>query len=47
MDKENVAHLHIRVLLRGKKTWHLEICMQMELEINYPENEKKEPDPER
>ena len=29
MDKENVAHLHIRILLSGKKK-NLEFCMSMD-----------------
>ena len=30
MDKENVTHLHIRVLLSSIKQWQLEFCMQMD-----------------
>ena len=30
MDKENVAHLYIRVPLRGNKQWYLEIYKQMD-----------------
>ena len=26
MNKENVAHLHIRLLLSGKKQWHLKFA---------------------
>ena len=30
MDKENVANLHIVVLLNSKKQWQLEICVQVD-----------------
>ena len=30
MDKENVTHLHIWVLLSSKNQLHLEFCMQMD-----------------
>ena len=30
MVKKGVEHIHIRVLLSGKKQWHLELFMQMD-----------------
>ena len=42
MDEEKVAHVHITVLLSGKKQQHLEFCMQIDGNRKQPRPKKDE-----